>query len=257
MVRDGYFYGIGSAIATALIIWLAGWPRGVPYAVPIVLLGAFCLWFFRDPERVIPNAPGAIVSPGDGKVTAVSIIESSAADREDHTAAGRSGDAAPRTRISIFLNVFNVHVNRSPIAGVIRDVRYQRGKFLNAMAPNSADENEQNVVTVEGEGRTVIFKQIAGLIARRIVFNLKVGDTVARGQRVGLIKFGSRIDVICDADAAIQVKPGDHVKGGASILALLPTQPLAATPSATARPTAHTQSAAQSPVREVSSSWKS
>ncbi|MGA7686872.1 MAG: phosphatidylserine decarboxylase [Terriglobales bacterium] len=246
MVRDGYFYGIGSALATALIIWLVGWPRAVPYAIPVLLLGAFCLWFFRDPERAIPNAPGAIVSPGDGKVTAVSIINASAADH-----------AAPRTRISIFLNVFNVHVNRSPIAGVIRDVRYQRGKFLNAMAPNSADENEQNIVTVEGEGRTVVFKQIAGLIARRIVFNLKVGDTVARGQRVGLIKFGSRVDVICDVDAAIQVKPGDHVKGGASILALLPTQNSAAIPSAATKPTADTQPAGQFSAREVSSSWKS
>ncbi|MGA9353709.1 MAG: phosphatidylserine decarboxylase [Terriglobales bacterium] len=247
MVRDGYFYGIGSAIAAALIIWLAWWP----YAVPVVLLGAFCLWFFRDPERVIPNAPGAIVSPGDGEVTAVSTIKGSSAG---HAA----GDAAPRTRISIFLNVFNVHVNRSPIAGVIRDVRYQRGKYLNAMAPNSADENEQNIVTVEGEGRTVIFKQIAGLIARRIVFNLKVGDTVARGQRVGLIKFGSRVDVICDADAAIQVKPGDHVKGGATILALLPAQRSAATPSTAAKPAAvaGTQAPAESPAREVFSSWK-
>jgi phosphatidylserine decarboxylase len=255
MVRDGYFYGIGSALATALIIWLAGWPRGVPYAIPVLLLGAFCLWFFRDPERAIPNAPGAIVSPGDGKVTAVSVIKSSANSR---AASDHASDAAPRTRISIFLNVFNVHVNRSPIAGVIRDVRYQRGKFLNAMAPNSADENEQNIVTVEGEGHTVIFKQIAGLIARRIVFNLKVGDTVARGQRVGLIKFGSRVDVICDADATIQVKVGDHVQGGASILALLPTQ-RSAPPLATAKPAAaaNTQSAAQSPAREVSSSWKS
>ena len=205
MVRDGYFYGICSLVAAGLIIWLAWWP----YAVPVLLLGAFCLWFFRDPERQIPNAPGAIVSPGDGKVTDVSIINPS---------------VDPHARISIFLNVFNVHVNRSPIAGVIRDVRYQRGKFLNAMAPNSADQNEQTVITVEGEGRTVVFKQIAGLIARRIVCTLKVGDTVARGQRVGLIKFGSRVDVIFDADASIQVKPGDHVQGGATILALLPVE---------------------------------
>ena len=133
-----------------------------------------------------------------------------------------------RNRISIFLSVFDVHVNRSPIAGVIRDVRYQRGKFLNAMSAHSAEENEQNIVTVEGEGRTVIFKQIAGLIARRIVFNFKVGDHVACGQRVGLIKFGSRVDVLFDRDAAIQVKPGDRVKGGATVLALLPVaQPVA------------------------------
>ena len=117
-----------------------------------------------------------------------------------------------------------MHVNRSPIAGVIREVRYQRGKFLNAMGANSADENEQNIVTVEGDGRTVIFKQIAGLIARRIVFNYKVGDRVERGQRVGLIKFGSRVDIMFDSDATIRVKVGDRVKGGQSVLALLPVQ---------------------------------
>ena len=107
-------------------------------------------------------------------------------------------------RISIFLSVFDVHVNRSPIAGVIREVRYQRGKFLNAMSAHSAEENEQNIVTVEGEGRTVVFKQIAGLIARRIVFNFKVGDHLACGQRVGLIKFGSRVDVLFDGDAEVK-----------------------------------------------------
>lgn len=203
MVRDGYFYGIGSAIASSLIVWLAWWP----YAIPVLLLGAFCLWFFRDPERQIPDDPGAIVSPGDGKVTDISTIHASGFER---------------TRISIFLNVFNVHVNRSPISGVIREARYQHGKFLNAMAANSADENEQNIVTVEGEGRTVVFKQIAGLIARRIIFTLRPGDPVTRGQRIGLIKFGSRVDVIFDSDATVQIKLGDHVKGGASILALLP-----------------------------------
>lgn len=203
MVRDGYFYGIGSAVAAILLARLASWP----YAVPVILLGVFCVWFFRDPERQIPSDPGAIVSPGDGKVTDVSTINSG---------------GVQRARISIFLNVFNVHVNRSPIAGVIRDVRYQRGKFVNAMAANSAEENEQNIVTVEGEGRTVIFKQIAGLIARRIVFNLKAGEPVARGERVGLIKFGSRVDVVFDPDASIQVKLGDHVKGGSTILAVLP-----------------------------------
>ncbi len=204
MVRDGYFYGVGSLLAAGLIIWLAAWP----YAIPVLLVGAFCLWFFRDPERQIPTLPGAIVSPGDGKVTDVSVINSGGTEQ---------------TRISIFLSVFNVHVNRSPIAGVIRDVRYQRGKFINAMAANSAEENEQNIVTVEGEGRTVVFKQIAGLIARRIIFNLKVGDHVACGQRVGLIKFGSRVDVVFDTDAAVQVKLGDCVNGGATVLAVLPT----------------------------------
>lgn len=206
MVRDGYFYGIGSLLASALLIWLTAWP----YAVPVLALGAFCVWFFRDPERQIPQDAGAVVSPGDGKVTDVSVV----------TLGGVS-----QKRISIFLNVFNVHVNRSPIAGVIRDVRYQRGKFVNAMAANSAEENEQNVVTVEGEGHIVVFKQIAGLIARRIVFNRKAGDHVARGERVGLIKFGSRVDVVLDRDANIQVKVGDYVQGGSSVLALLPVAP--------------------------------
>src|SRR4029077_16036619 len=130
-----------------------------------------------------------------------------------------------QTRISIFLNVFNVHVNRSPIAGVIRDVRYQKGKFVNAMSAASAEENEQNIVTVEGEGQTVVFKQIAGLIARRIVFTKKVGDTVARGERVGLIKFGSRVDVVMEPHVQVAVKVGDRVKGAASVLAYSPTRP--------------------------------
>jgi phosphatidylserine decarboxylase len=206
MVRDGYFYGAGSLLAAALLSWLAAWP----YAVPVILLGAFCVWFFRDPERQIPPVAGAVVSPGDGKVTDVSVITSG---------------GIQRNRISIFLSVFDVHVNRSPVAGVIRDVRYQRGKFLNAMAANSAEENEQNIVTVEGDGRTVIFKQIAGLIARRIVFDRKVGDSVARGERIGLIKFGSRVDVLLDRDASLKVKVGDRVRGGASLLAVLPVAP--------------------------------
>jgi phosphatidylserine decarboxylase len=205
MVRDGYFYGAGCLLAAGVIAWLAAWP----YAVPVLLLATFILWFFRDPERQIPAIPGAVVSPGDGKVTEVAQV---------------SGSGNMRQRISIFLSVFDVHVNRSPIEGVIRDVRYQRGKFLNAMGAQSAEENEQNIVTVEGEGRTVIFKQIAGLIARRIVFNFRVGDRVARGERVGLIKFGSRVDILLDGDAVVQVKIGDRVKGGSTVLALLPVR---------------------------------
>jgi phosphatidylserine decarboxylase len=130
-------------------------------------------------------------------------------------------NGASRLRISIFLNVFDVHVNRSPIGGIIRDVRYQKGKFVNAMNATSAEQNEQNVVAVEGDGQTVIFKQIAGLLARRIVFTKRVGDRVERGERVGLIKFGSRVDVLLDASAALEVKIGDRVKGGSSVLAYL------------------------------------
>ena len=200
MVRDGYYYGV-AFIALGLLL---GSFLGYPYGIPGFILAAFFLWFFRDPERVIPNGVGAIVSPGDGKVTCVSPV---------------TVDGVRRTRISIFLSVFDVHVNRSPIAGVIRDIKYQRGKYLNAMSEACAEQNEQNVVTVEGEGQQVVFKQIAGLLARRIVFDYKVGDRLARGQRVGLIKFGSRVDVLVAPEATLQVKVGDRVKGGASVLA--------------------------------------
>jgi phosphatidylserine decarboxylase len=202
MVRDGYYYGLVLLAAAVLV----GWLTTPVWAVVPVLLAAFFLWFFRDPERVIPGGAGAVVSPADGKVTAVSTV---------------IVNGKPIQRISIFLNVFNVHVNRSPVSGVIRGVRYQTGKFLNAMNPLSADQNEQNTVTVEGDGHTVMFKQIAGLLARRIVFTKKIGDRVERGERVGLIKFGSRVDVILETSAEIGVKVGDHVKGGSSVLAFL------------------------------------
>lgn len=202
MVVDGYYYAlalVGSAV-------LVGWLAGPAWALPSCLLAGFFLWFFRDPERLIPDSAGAVVSPADGKVTDVSSMLM---------------NGIPRTRISIFLSVFDVHVNRSPLAGVIREVRYQKGKFLNAMNPASAEHNEQNSVTVEGGGQTVIFKQIAGLLARRIVFNKQLGDPVKRGERVGLIKFGSRVDVLLDASATLQIKVGDRVKGGSSVLAYL------------------------------------
>jgi phosphatidylserine decarboxylase len=143
-------------------------------------------------------------------------------------------------RVSIFLSVFDVHVNRSPIAGVIGDICYRRGKFLNAMNKVSAEQNEQNIVTLEGDGQKVIFKQIAGLLARRIVFYPKVGDRLERGQRVGLIKFGSRVDVVLDASARMNVQIGDRVKGGASILAYLqPQGALTSAGSAAATESAH------------------
>jgi phosphatidylserine decarboxylase len=205
MVRDGYLYA-APLLAAAILL---GWLSNPAWAIVPVLLAFFFLWFFRDPERTIPQDPGAVVSPGDGKVTDISPV--------------MVGNQK-LLRLSIFLNVFNVHVNRSPIAGVIRDIRYQRGKYLNAMNTASADQNEQNIVTVEGDGQTVVFKQIAGLLARRIVFYPKVGDRLERGQRVGLIKFGSRVDVLFDASANVSVKIGDHVKGGATVLAYLPAQ---------------------------------
>jgi phosphatidylserine decarboxylase len=205
MVADGYYY----ALALVAVALLVGWLAGPLWTLPALMLAFFFLWFFRDPERAIPDSAGAVVSPADGKVTDISSVLL---------------NGVPRTRISIFLNVFDVHVNRSPLSGVIRKVHYQKGRYLNAMNPASAELNEQNAVTVEGDGQTVIFKQIAGLLARRIVFSQKVGDHVERGQRVGLIKFGSRVDVVLDASATMHIKVGDRVKGGASVLAYLPTQ---------------------------------
>jgi phosphatidylserine decarboxylase len=206
MVRDGIYYGLAFILIAALVGWLT---MPVLAAIPL-LLAAFFLWFFRDPERRIPAIQGAIVSPADGKVTDISVIQE---------------DGEPKTRISIFLNVFNVHVNRSPITGVIEDIRYQKGKFGNAMGAASADQNEQNIVTVRGDAGVVVFKQIAGLLARRIVFTRKVGDRLERGERVGLIKFGSRTDVIFPAGADMKVRVGENVKGGSTVLAIAQPQP--------------------------------
>ena len=205
MVRDGYWYAIGLLFVAAVVRfftadWFASWLlAGIP-----ILLALFFLWFFRDPNRNIPAGAGLVVSPADGKVTEIAPI---------HTPDG------DRIRLSIFLSVFDVHVNRSPITGVVRRVRYKEGEFLNALDPASAERNEQSVVTIEGEGCILSLKLIAGLLARRIVFTPKEGDTLERGERVGLIKFGSRCDLILPGDAHIRVERGQRVKGGESILA--------------------------------------
>jgi len=197
MIRDGIYYALAFTAGGALVSWLVGpWP-----ALPLFLLGAFCAWFFRDPDRLVPAGPVA-VSPADGRVVAV------------------VKDADRNTRISIFLNIFDVHVNRSPISGVITDITYKRGQFLVASREIASAENEQNIVTVRADdGTKVVFKQIAGLIARRIVCNKKVGDIVQSGERIGLIKFGSRVDVILGPEWRVEVSPGAHVSAGSSVLA--------------------------------------
>lgn len=204
MVRDGFFYAFGLGVVAA-VLWYLKMP-GFLVALPI-LLAVFFLWFFRDPERTIPQGPGQVVSPGDGLVTEAEWIET------------LSGS---RLRISIFLNVFDVHVNRAPVGGVVKVCEFRKGEFMNAMKPQSVLNNEQTLITIDAGGYEVSFKQIAGLLARRIVCNLKVGDRVERGQRVGLIKFGSRVDVLIPADAELKVKTGSRVRGGSSVLAVLP-----------------------------------
>ena len=202
MVRDGYFYGL-ALIAVAMV---AGFFTGNwAWAILPLLLAAFFLWFFRDPERPIPQDPGLVVSPADGKVTQVARVNTPDGER---------------LRISIFLSVFDVHVNRSPVAGVLREVRYTKGEFLNAMNPVCAERNEQNLAILDTpEGYQIAFAQIAGLIARRIVFTKRAGDQLARGERVGMIKFGSRTDILMPGSAEPLVKVGDRVRGGASVLA--------------------------------------
>jgi phosphatidylserine decarboxylase len=196
IVADGIYYALGLAGAGALVTYLTNaW-----FGLPLFLLAAFCLYFFRDPEREIP-AGDVAVSPADGKVVVV------------------KQETATQRRISIFLNVFDVHVNRSPIAGTIADVRYSKGKFMVASREECSSDNEQNVVSVRGDGTCVVFKQIAGLIARRIVFNKKPGDRVSMGERVGLIKFGSRTDVVFGPEWEIVVRPGMRVSAGSSVIA--------------------------------------
>jgi phosphatidylserine decarboxylase len=179
---------------------------GVLFAVALL----FVLNFFRDPERAVPDDPRIIVSPADGKV--VQIV-----------AAPAAGPFGPGYKqISIFLNVFDVHVNRSPIAGKIVDVKYNPGSFLPAFDDKASEKNEQNRVIVEDGAFRIGFTQIAGLIARRIVFKKHVGDTVARGERVGMIKFGSRTDIFLPAAVTLSVKVGDTVKGGQTPIGMRP-----------------------------------
>ena len=208
MVRDGYIYGLSLLAVAVVLRWATGsWI----WAIVPLILAAFFLWFFRDPHRLVPAGKGLIVSPGDGLVTETATILT---------------PEGPRQRISIFLSVFDVHVNRAPIGGVLKRVHYQKGLYLNAMNPASAERNEQNTVTIRGqgddEGFEITFKQIAGLLARRIVFNHSEGERLERGQRVGLIKFGSRVDILLPAEAELRVKVGQRVKGASSVLAAMP-----------------------------------
>ncbi|MGB7284325.1 MAG: phosphatidylserine decarboxylase family protein [Candidatus Acidiferrum sp.] len=203
MVKEGYYFGLPLLLLGG-VAYFAQWPAA---AVILVCLAIFVFSFFRDPERVIPKEPGAVVSPADGRVVVVT----------DEEQAGQPGK-----RVSIFLAIWNVHVNRAPADGVISSLEYKPGKFLAAMRERASLENEQNVFTLSTDSGEMVFKQIAGLIARRVVSWKKSGERVARGERIGLVRFGSRADVWLPRDAEIMVKLGDNVKGGASVLAMWP-----------------------------------
>ncbi len=213
MVKEGYWYGLPLVlIAGGLMgLWLHARSAGLLILALLFLFLAFLvLNFFRDPDREIPGDPQVIVSPADGKVVQMA----------EETHRGR-----PVSRLSIFMSPLDVHVNRAPIAGTIKDVAYYRGRFHVASQPRASLENEQNVFTIRGEQGEVVVKQIAGILARRIVFWRRPGDPLARGERVGLIKFGSRVDVLVDPTVEWRVRIGDRVRAGSSILGITRSGP--------------------------------
>ncbi len=207
MVKEGFYFGIPPLVlggAAFLLHW------SIP-GILLVGLAAFVFSFFRDPERRIPAEPGAVVSPADGRVVVVT----------DEEYAGQAGK-----RVSIFLAIWNVHINRAPAAGTITKLEYRPGKFLAAMRERASLENEQNIIALSTDAGEITFKQIAGLIARRVVCWKKAGDRVARGERIGLVRFGSRVDLWMPKEAEILVTLGDNVKGGSSVVARWPSKAL-------------------------------
>lgn len=208
MVKEGYYFGLPPLLLAGtgfLLHWYLS-------ATVLLLLALFVFSFFRDPDRAIPAQPGAVVAPADGRVVVVTE---------------EKNGGVPGQRLSIFLAIWNVHVNRAPASGTITKVDYRPGKFLAAMRERASLENEQNVFTLSTEAGEIVFKQIAGLIARRVVSWKKQGEQVRRGERIGLVRFGSRVDVWLPRGAEILVKVGESVKGGSSLIARWPAKPVA------------------------------
>lgn len=208
MVKEGYWYGLPLLVVGGGLLGFGLFWSGTFFfigAFVFFVLALFVLNFFRDPERIIPSGKGVVVSPADGRVVEV----------QEETDSGHG-----RRRISIFMSPLNVHVNRSPIAGTIQDVTYTKGSFRMAFEPSASVENENNVFTVAGEDGEIVVRQIAGVLARRIVFWKKPGDKAERGERVGMIKFGSRVDVLVPPRVSLSVKVGDRVHAGSTVLGI-------------------------------------
>jgi phosphatidylserine decarboxylase len=198
---------IAAALAVAALLYLA-WP---PLVVPGLILALFCVYFFRDPDRVVPLRPGLVVSPADGRIVAV-------APAPPPPDLGMGSE--PVTRISVFLNVFDVHINRVPAAGTITELAYHKGTFVNAARDKASEDNERQAVRLTTpDGRDIAFVQIAGLVARRIVCNLSRGQSVEAGERFGLIRFGSRADIYLPAGVPALVVPGQRAIGGETVIA--------------------------------------
>ena len=221
LAKEGLpFIVVAALLAVAALWWVrhGGW--GIRAAAPIVLAAAalFVVWFFRDPERTAPPGEDRVVSPADGRVMSVGPV----AVREDDFLAGHAGggdDDRVMTRVTIFLSVFNVHVQRAPLAGRIGGYAYREGRYLPAWESEASRQNEQASLAIETAAGPVVVRQIAGLVARRIVTYARVGDRVGRGERIGLIRFGSRVDLFVPAEWRIEVEPGDRVRGGETVVA--------------------------------------
>ncbi len=204
IAREGWpFLAIALVLAAAATFWCATW------SIPLWVIALFVLQFFRDPAREVPQDAGAVLSPCDGRVIKVERTQDPYAQRE-------------AILVSVFMNVFNVHSNRSPVDGTVQRVQYFPGKFVNADLDKASLENERNAVWLRtAEGQDITSVQVAGLIARRILCYVKVGDVLARGQRYGFIRFGSRVDVYLPLTATVKVAIGDKVSATTTILAQL------------------------------------
>ena len=200
IAREGTWYIIIPVVLTVIFLLLKLWP----FALAFALVGLFMAYFFRDPRRVPPGEANLVVSPADGRVTRVSKLEEGTEDSS--------------TLVSIFLSPLDVHINRAPIAGKIINVSYTRGKFLMATNENASLINEQNALTIEGDGITVVCKQIAGILARRIVCWKQAGDHVDLGERFGLIKFSSRTDLLLPGNVEVLATEGQRVRGGTTVI---------------------------------------
>ena len=202
LAREGWPF-IAAIVLLSVIVWALA---GFWWSLPLWLLTIFVVQFFRDPARPIPREPLAVLSPADGRIVAITRAFDPYAQRD-------------ALKISVFMNVFNVHSNRSPVDGLLRDVQYFPGKFLNADLDKASEQNERNALVIDCEGRVVTAVQVAGLIARRILCYVKPGETMRRGQRFGFIRFGSRVDVYLPLDAQSRVSIGDKVYASSTVLA--------------------------------------
>jgi phosphatidylserine decarboxylase len=203
VASEGWPFILPLAAAACIMGWMGWWAAATVFGVAALA----CLGFFRDPERTSPDVPGALLAPADGRVMAV-------VEAEDPW-------VGPAVRVSIFLSPLDVHVNRAPIAGLVKNVEYASGRFVAAYRPEASEDNERCTVSLEGETARVAVKQIAGVVARRIVCRVQAGDALKAGERFGLIRFGSRTDLIVPRGTTMKVAVGDRVRGGESVMGVL------------------------------------